>query len=144
MLIDTVRRADGAKKKRVRVGRGTASGHGKTSRRGHKGQKARSGGRVPLGFEGGQMPLQRRLPKSGFNSTKALTRDEIRLAELAKVDGDEVSPETLRKAGLVSANIKDIKIILQGEVKKAYKVSGVRVTKGAKAAIEKAGGKVEE
>lgn len=143
MLSSNIRRNDGAKKKPTRVGRGPGSGTGKTSRRGHKGQKARSGGKVMVGFEGGQMPLQRRLPKSGFNSRKALSRDEVRLAELVKVDGDVINMESLKKAGLINAGTKDVKIILQGSIEKAVTVSGIRVTKGAKAAIEKAGGKVE-
>ena len=132
----------GARKNRKRVGRGIGSGTGKTSGRGVKGQKSRSGVAIK-GFEGGQMPLQRRLPKFGFTSRKSLSRDEIRLAELNKIQGDEVTMETLRQARLIAVNIKDVKIILAGEISRPMTVKGLKITKGAQAAVEAAGGKVE-
>jgi large subunit ribosomal protein L15 len=144
MLTKSIHRNPGATPKRKRVGRGPGSGVGKTCGRGHKGQKARSGGNVRLGFEGGQMPIQRRLPKSGFTSQKSLFRDEVRLAELAKVEGSEVTLSTLKQAGVVGRTTLDVKIILKGDVTTAYQVTGVRVSKGARLAIEKAGGKVND
>ena len=145
MRLNTLSSVVGAAKSRRRVGRGIGSGRGKTCGRGHKGQKARSGGRVPFGFEGGQMPLYRRLPKFGFNSRKARERDEVRLAELTKVVGDEVSLSSLRAAGLINANIKRVKIIMRGSVERAFNISTeVELTKGARAAIEAAGGRIEE
>ena len=143
MRLNTIKPGEGAKKDAKRVGRGIGSGLGKTCGRGHKGQKSRSGGGSIIGFEGGQMPLQRRLPKFGFTSRKSLTRDEIRLAELSKIQGDEVTMETLRQARLIGENIKDVKIILAGEISRAITVKGIKITKGARAAIEAAGGKVE-
>ena len=132
-------------KVRRRVGRGIGSGRGKTCGKGHKGQKARSGGRVPFGFEGGQMPLYRRLPKFGFNSRKARERDEIRLSELSQVQGEDIDLTSLRAAGLINANIKRAKIILQGTVERAFNIKkDVEMTKGARAAIEAAGGRIEE
>jgi len=128
-----------------RLGRGIGSGRGKTCGKGHKGQKARSGARIPKGFEGGQMPLYRRLPKFGFNSRKARERDEIRLPELSKIEGNEVNLMTLRAAGLINANIKRAKIILQGKVERAFTIQkDVEMTNGARAAIEAAGGRIEE
>ena len=127
-----------------RVGRGIGSGLGKTCGRGHKGQKSRSGGTVRPGFEGGQMPLKQRLPKFGFTSRKSLVSAEIRLAELAKVTGDVVDLNSLKAANLITKNIENVKVVLSGEISKAVTVKGLRVTKGAKAAIEAAGGKIEE
>ena len=132
-----------ALKKSKRVGRGHGSGLGTTAGRGHKGAGQRSGHKYRFWFEGGQMPLQRRLPKFGFTSRKSLTRDEIRLAELNKIQGDEVTMETLRQARLIGENIKDVKIILAGEITRAMTVKGLKITKGAQAAVEAAGGKVE-
>lgn len=144
MRLNTLSPADGAKKSAKRLGRGIGSGLGKTSGRGHKGQKSRNnGGGVRRGFEGGQMPLYRRLPKFGFTSQKALVSAEIRLNDLAKVDG-EVTLESLKAANIISNNIQFAKVILAGEVKSAVVVRGLRVTQGAKAAIEAAGGSVEE
>ena len=127
-----------------RVGRGIGSGLGKTCGRGHKGLKSRSGGSVKPGFEGGQMPLQRRLPKFGFTSRIARVTAEIRLNEIAKVGKDVVDLAALKEADLVSDSIKRAKVILSGDIKKAVTIKGLAVTKGARAAIEAAGGKVEE
>ena len=143
MRLNTIKPAAGAKTDRKRVGRGIGSGVGKTCGRGHKGQKSRSGGNVQIGFEGGQMPIQRRLPKRGFRSTTANNIAEIRLHELNKVSGKVVDLASLRKAGLIHAGILRAKVIASGEVSKAVTLQGVTATKGAKAAIEKAGGKVE-
>ncbi|MCU7842675.1 MAG: 50S ribosomal protein L15 [Candidatus Thiodiazotropha sp. (ex Monitilora ramsayi)] len=143
MRLNTLQPATGSKTDRKRVGRGIGSGLGKTCGRGHKGQKSRSGGFHKVGFEGGQMPLQRRLPKVGFVSRVSLVAAEVRLGELAKVEGDEINLDTLKKAGLVSKATKQVKIFASGEVTRAVKVTGVRVSKGAKAAIEAAGGTVE-
>lgn len=144
MKLNSLKPADGSKSNRKRVGRGIGSGLGKTCGRGHKGQKSRSGGFTKVGFEGGQMPLQRRLPKVGFNSRKKLVTAEIRLNELALVSGDVVSLEALKEANIVSKNIKFVKVILSGSVDKAVTLKGVGVTKGAKEAIEAAGGTIEE
>ena len=134
----------GATKTRTRRGRGEGSGLGKTSGRGQKGQHARSGSGVRPGFEGGQMPIQRRLPKFGFTSRKSFVTDQVTLAEIAKVDGDTASLETLKAAGIVKKEIQFVKVVKSGEVSRAVTVSGLKVTKGAKEAIEAAGGKVEE
>lgn len=144
MRLNELKPAAGAKQVRKRVGRGIGSGFGKTGGRGHKGQKSRSGGFHKIGFEGGQMPLQRRLPKIGFSARKSASRDEIRLGELNKIDGDVVSIETLRKAGLITARIRRAKLVLSGDVDRAFSVQGLGATKGARAAIEAAGGKIED
>jgi len=144
MRLNTLAPAEGAKHSGKRVGRGTGSGLGKTAGRGHKGQKARSGGTVRAGFEGGQMPLQRRLPKFGFTSRKSFVSDEVTLSEIAKVEGDIVSLETLKAAGLVKKEILFVKVMKSGEVTRPVTVSGIKVTKGALEAINAAGGKVEE
>lgn len=144
MRLNTLSPAPGSTKNRKRVGRGIGSGIGKTGGRGHKGQKARSGGSIRVGFEGGQMPLQKRLPKYGFTSRIGRVTAEVRLAELNKVDGDVIDLATLMAADIVQRNIKRAKIVLSGELKKAVTVKGLAVTKGARAAIEAAGGKIEE
>jgi large subunit ribosomal protein L15 len=144
MRLNTLAPAPGHKSDKKRVGRGIGSGNGKTAGRGHKGLKARSGGKVRVGFEGGQMPLQKRLPKFGFTSRIGMVTAEIRLSELNSVVGDVVDLEALRSADLINANIKRAKIFLSGELKKSLTVKGLAVTKGAKAAIEAAGGKIEE
>lgn len=144
MRLNTLKPAAGAKKVGKRLGRGIGSGLGKTSGRGHKGQKARAGGFHKVGFEGGQMPLQRRLPKIGFRSQKAADSAEVRLHELAKVEGDVVDLLALKAANIVGQEINRVKVIASGSVEKAVTVKGVAVTKGARAAIEAAGGKVEE
>jgi large subunit ribosomal protein L15 len=144
MRLNDIKPPPGSKRGAKRVGRGIGSGLGKTGGRGHKGQKSRSGGFHKVGFEGGQMPLQRRLPKVGFRSRKALVSDEIRLHELGRVDGETIDMDALRKAGLISKGVKRVKIIAAGEVGRAVMVRGLAVTKGARAAIEAAGGKIEE
>lgn len=144
MRLNTLSPAPGSTHSKKRVGRGIGSGLGKTAGRGHKGLKSRSGGSVKPGFEGGQMPLQKRLPKYGFTSRIGRVTAEIRLNELNKVEGEIVDLETLKQADIIGANIKRAKIFASGEVTKAVTVKGLAVTKGAKAAIEAAGGKVEE
>jgi large subunit ribosomal protein L15 len=144
MQLNSLKPAAGSKSDRKRVGRGIGSGLGKTSGRGHKGQKSRSGGFHKVGFEGGQMPLQRRLPKVGFRSKSARTTGEVRLHELAKVDGDVVDLAALHKADILPASMTRAKVILSGVIERAVTVQGLRVTKGARAAIEAAGGKVED
>lgn len=144
MRLNTLKPAEGSKKSAKRLGRGIGSGLGKTGGRGHKGQKSRSGGFHKVGFEGGQMPLQRRLPKVGFTSRKAKFMAEIRLPELTKVEGDVVDLLALKAANIIGHQIKGAKVILSGEITKAVTVKGLGVTKGARAAIEAAGGKVED
>ncbi len=143
MRLNTLRPAPGSRRDAERVGRGAGSGMGKTASRGHKGQKSRSGGFHKVGFEGGQMPLQRRVPKVGFRSRKGLYVAEVRLSELGQVEGDVVSLETLKAAGIVARNVRDAKVIASGEVSRGVTLQGLRATAGARAAIEKAGGKVE-
>ncbi|MCM2973659.1 MULTISPECIES: 50S ribosomal protein L15 [Larsenimonas] len=144
MKLNTLSPAPGSKHAAKRVGRGIGSGLGKTGGRGHKGLKSRSGGSVKPGFEGGQMPLQRRLPKFGFTSHKALKSQEVRLAELGLVDGDVADLESLKAANVLKDATQFAKVILSGELDKAVTVRGLKVTKGARAAIEAAGGKVED
>ena len=144
MRMNTIKPPNGSRHTAKRVGRGIGSGLGKTSGRGHKGQKSRAGGYHKVGFEGGQMPIQRRLPKVGFRSRKSLTTAEIRLSELNAVEGDTVDLLSLRAANLITENVTMVKIFQSGEVKKAVTVKGLRVSKGARAAIEAAGGKVED
>ncbi|MGB5439907.1 MAG: 50S ribosomal protein L15 [Gammaproteobacteria bacterium] len=144
MHLNTLKPAAGSKKDAKRVGRGIGSGLGKTCGRGHKGQSSRSGGFHKIGFEGGQMPLQRRLPKVGFTARTSRLASELRLHELALVDGDVVDLEALKKANLVSRLTRRVKIIASGTLDKAVIVKGLQVTKGARASIEAAGGKVEE
>ena len=144
MRLNELSPAPGSKPVAKRVGRGIGSGLGKTGGRGHKGQKSRSGGKVAPGFEGGQMPIHRRLPKFGFTSRKAQYVAEIRLNELALAEGDVVDLAALKAADVIGEKIKEARVILSGEVKKAVTVKGLKVTKGAKAAIEAAGGKVED
>jgi len=143
MQLNDLRSAPGARKSALRVGRGIGSGLGKTCGRGHKGQTSRTGGSIAPGFEGGQNPLYRRLPKFGFVSQKKLSHAEIRTAELNKVAGDVVSLQTLREAGLVNAQIDSVKVMLSGEIGRALVLQGIGVSKGARAAIEAAGGRVE-
>lgn len=144
MRLNSLSPAAGSKAASKRVGRGIGSGLGKTCGRGHKGQKSRSGGGVKPGFEGGQMPLQRRLPKFGFTSRTARFNAEIRLNELAKVEADVIDLASLKAADLVTDNIKTAKVVLSGEIDKAVTLRGLKVTKGARAAIEAAGGKIED
>ena len=142
MELNTIKPAPGAKKPRRRVGRGGGSGLGKTAGRGHKGQKARAGGYHKVGFEGGQMPLQRRLPKRGFLAVTIDKAVEVRSGDLKRIPGGTIDLDGLKKAGLVAKDTKRAKIILAGKVEKAFKVSGLGASKGAKAAIEGAGGSV--
>lgn len=144
MRLNSLKPAAGSKTNRKRVGRGIGSGFGKTAGRGHKGQKSRSGGFHKVGFEGGQMPLQRRLPKVGFRSKLARVTGELRLNEIAKVDGDVVDMDALHRADILPINVSRAKVILSGAIDRAVTVRGIRVTKGARAAIEAAGGKVED
>lgn len=144
MHLNTIAPAPGAKKSSKRLGRGIGSGLGKTGGRGHKGQTSRSGGTVKPGFEGGQMPIQRRLPKFGFTSRKSLVTDQVTLSEISRVEGDVVSLETLKAAGLVKKEMLHVKVLKSGEISRAVTISGLKVTKGALEAIQAAGGKVEE
>ena len=144
MHLNTLKPGAGSQKSRKRVGRGIGSGLGKTCGRGHKGQKSRSGGSIRRGFEGGQQPLQMRLPKFGFNSAKARTTAEVTLSEIAKVDGDVVDMQTLEKANMVQGAMKRAKVILSGSIDRPLTLKGIKATKGARAAIEAAGGKIEE
>ena len=144
MRLNTIKPADGARSARKRVGRGIGSGLGKTAGRGHKGQRSRSGGYPKVGFEGGQMPLQRRLPKRGFRSRRNPKVEEIRLNEVDSMDAEVVDLSSLRQAGLVHTGIQYAKIIASGEINRAVTVRGLGVTKGARAAIEKAGGRIED
>ncbi len=129
---------------RKRVGRGIGSGLGKTGGRGHKGQKSRSGGNIPARFEGGQQPLQMRLPKFGFNSAMARTTAEVTLSELGKVDADVIDLDALKAANIINGSYTRAKVMLSGSIDKAVTLKGIRVTKGARTAIEAAGGKIEE
>jgi large subunit ribosomal protein L15 len=143
MQLNTIKPATGSKKARRRVGRGMGSGLGKTAGRGHKGQKSRAGGFHKVGFEGGQMPLQRRLPKRGFKSALKKYAAEITLGELERLGKDEVDLLTLKAAGLVRELVKTVKVIKSGELKRKVSLKGIGATVGAKAAIEAAGGSVE-
>jgi large subunit ribosomal protein L15 len=143
MYLNTLKPAKGSNKAAKRVGRGIGSGSGKTCGRGHKGQKSRTGGGVRVGFEGGQMPLQMRLPKFGFSSRVGRYSAEVRLSEIELSGLDTITLPVLVEKNIVPARTKKAKIILSGEISRAVSVSGVSVTKGAKAAIEKAGGKIE-
>ena len=143
MKLNTLSPAEGSKKDRKRAGRGMGSGLGKTAGRGHKGQKSRSGGYHKVGFEGGQMPLQRRLPKRGFASRTARYNDEVRLYQVQVMKSDVIDLESLKSEGLVGHDTRKVKIINTGELTRAVTIKGLGVTKGAQAAIEAAGGKVE-
>src|SRR3990167_2216436 len=143
MNLNTLKPAPGSKTPAKRLGRGIGSGKGKTCGRGHKGQRARAGGVHKIGFEGGQMPLQRRMPKSGFRSKKSLVREEIRLSDLNSITSEDIIDiEALRSAGLIRGTTKYVKIILSGQVNKALTIRGLELTAGAQKAIEALGGKV--
>jgi large subunit ribosomal protein L15 len=144
MRLNTIKPGAGSRKDAKRVGRGIGSGFGKTCGRGHKGQKSRSGGFHKVGFEGGQMPLQRRLPKVGFGSRLARTTTEVRLHELAHVDADVIDLAALQQANVVSRITRRVKVFASGSLDKAITLKGIQVTRGARAAIEAAGGKVED
>lgn len=143
MLLNTIQPGAGAKHAKRRVGRGIGSGLGKTSGRGHKGQKSRAGGFHKVGFEGGQMPLQRRLPKRGFKSLTARFNAEVRLSELNLLPVDEIDLLALKQAGLVNAQALVAKVVLSGKIERAVKLRGIAATAGARAAIEAAGGSIE-
>ena len=143
MRLNTLKPSPGAKRPRLRVGRGASAGQGKTCGRGVKGQRARKGGYHKVGFEGGQMPIQRRLPKVGFRSAMAATRAEVRLDQLAKIDAAVIDVEALIKAGVVPAGTERAKVVLSGKLDKAVTLKCVASTRGARAAIEAAGGKIE-
>jgi large subunit ribosomal protein L15 len=144
MQLNDLSPAWGSKKPKRRLGRGSGSGLGKTSGKGHKGQKARKSGNVRPGFEGGQQPFQNRVPKFGFRSRVGMHTAEVRLSELAKVDGEQVDLDTLKQANVLKRSVKRARIVLSGTIDRAVAVRGVKVTKGARAAIEAAGGKVED
>ncbi len=144
MRLNTLSPAPGSRKNAKRVGRGIGSGYGKTAGRGHKGQKSRSGGKVAAGFEGGQMPLQKRLPKYGFSSRIGRTTAQIRVGELNAVEADVVDLAALKATDLVKQDVTRARVFLSGELTKAVTVKGLKVTKGAREAIEQAGGKVED
>jgi large subunit ribosomal protein L15 len=144
MRLNTLKPGHGSKRPRLRVGRGASAGQGKTCGRGVKGQRARKGGYHKVGFEGGQTPLDRRLPKFGFRSGIAMTRAEVRLNELEKIEGGIVDLESLKKAGVIPVFAERAKVVLSGELKKAVTLKGIGATKGARAAIEAAGGSIEE
>jgi large subunit ribosomal protein L15 len=144
MRLNTLSPAPGSRKPRTRVGRGGGSGLGKTAGRGHKGQKARKSGNVRPGFEGGQMPLQQRLPKYGFSSAIARVTAQLRLEELNKVKGDVVDLDTLKASNVIARNIERVRVFQKGTVNRALTLQGVAVTKGARAAIEAAGGRIVE
>jgi len=143
MKLNTIKPGEGSRTSSKRVGRGIGSGLGKTGGRGHKGQKSRSGGKVQTGFEGGQMPLQRRLPKVGFTSRTKRFKAEVRLSEIEKLDVDTIDLVSLKQGGIIPGFIKEAKIIKSGEITKAVTIQGLAATAGAKAAIEAVGGKVE-
>jgi large subunit ribosomal protein L15 len=144
MRLNTIKPAAGSRRLRLRVGRGASAGQGKTCGRGVKGQRARKGGYHKVGFEGGQMPLQRRMPKVGFRSAIKVLRAEVRLHELAAVTAAVIDLAALKAAQIVSVHAERAKVVLSGELKKAVHLKGIGVTKGARAAIESAGGKVED
>lgn len=144
LSLNTLRPAEGSKTAPRRVGRGIGSGLGKTCGRGHKGQKARAGGFHKIGFEGGQMPIQRRLPKVGFTSRKSLESTQVRLGSLEFLDAEVIDIEVLKAAGLVNKNIKYVKVFASGEINKAITLKGIKVTKGVRQFIEEKGGKVLE
>ena len=144
MKLNTIKPAVGEKTSRKRVGRGMGSGLGKTCGRGHKGQQSRSGGFTKIGFEGGQMPLQRRLPKIGFTSRISKTTSQITLSELDKLTETDINIDVLKQNNLVTKNITRVKVMLSGEIKRAVNLTGIRATKGAKAAIEVAKGTIKE
>ncbi len=143
MKLNELKPAEGSKRPRKRVGRGIGSGTGKTAGRGHKGQRARSGGYHKVGFEGGQMPLARRLPKRGFTSLSRDDNAQVRLSDLNKIKGEEVDLLVLKQAGILANRVVSAKVILAGKIEKKLKVRGLGVTKGARAAIEAAGGSIE-
>jgi large subunit ribosomal protein L15 len=144
MQLNTLSPAEGEKKSRKRVGRGIGSGFGKTCGRGHKGQKSRSGGFSKVGFEGGQMPLQRRLPKVGFSSRVSIITSQVTLSEINNLEEKEITVDVLKQHNLITKNIKRVKVMLSGEITRAVTLTGIKATKGARSAIEAAKGSVKE
>ena len=144
MQLNTLKSAKGSRTRKKRVGRGMGSGYGKTCGRGYNGQKSRTGGRIRAGFEGGQQPLQLRLPKFGFNSAKARVTAEVTLSELAKLDVDVINLQALKEADVIKERMLRAKVMLSGKINKAITLQGIGITKGARKAIESAGGKIEE
>jgi len=144
MQLNTLAPAEGEKRSRKRVGRGIGCGFGKTCGRGHKGQKSRSGGFTKVGFEGGQMPLQRRLPKVGFSSRVSIITSQVTLSEINNLEEKEITVDVLKQHNLVTKNIKRVKVMLSGEITRAVTLTGIKATKGARAAIEAAKGSVNE
>ena len=144
MQLNTLSPAEGEKKSRKRVGRGIGSGFGKTCGRGHEGQKSRSGGFSKVGFEGGQMPLQRRLPKVGFSSRVSIITSQVTLSEIDKLEETEITVDVLKTHNLITKNIKRVKVMLSGEITRAVTLTGIKATKGARSAIEAAKGSVSE
>lgn len=144
MYLNTLSPDPGSKPCKKRLGRGIGSGLGKTSGKGHKGQKARAGGYHRINFEGGQMPIQRRLPKMGFRSRVNKFIDEVNLTELASIDADIIDLDVLKVHGIINKSIREVKVILSGELTSSIKIRGLRVTKGARSVIEQAGGSIEE
>lgn len=144
MKLNTIKPAGGAKRGKIRVGRGIGSGFGKTAGRGHKGQRARSGGRGKIGFEGGQMPLQRRLPKRGFRSAMARFSVQLRLSDLQKLEATEIDLLTLKNAGVIPPATQQVKVIKSGELARKVSLKGIKVTRGAREAIDAAGGSIQD
>ena len=142
MKLNDINPHPGSRKKRKRLGRGISAGQGKTCGRGHKGQKSRSGGKVRVGFEGGQLPLQRRVPRFGFRSRIGGVTAEVRVGELNRINGDEITLESLKDANVLSKDVKRARVFLSGEIHRAMTIKGLGVTRGARAAIEKAGGTI--
>ncbi|MCX7114476.1 MAG: 50S ribosomal protein L15 [Gammaproteobacteria bacterium] len=143
MMLNTLSPTPGSRKNRRRVGRGIGSGLGKTCGKGHKGQKSRSGGFTKINFEGGQMPIQRRLPKMGFKSKMSRFVDEVTLSEINLIEGQEITLNSLKQAGLVLPMIKKVKVIASGEISRSVHLKGIFVTKGARLAVEQAGGQID-
>ncbi|MCY4143385.1 MAG: 50S ribosomal protein L15 [Gammaproteobacteria bacterium] len=144
MKLNELQNPPGSRRQRRRVGRGVSAGQGKTCGRGHKGQKSRSGGSLPARFEGGQLPLQQRIPTFGFRSRIGRVTDEIRLHELESMEGEIADLESLRKAGLITSTVKRVRVIQSGKLERPIVVKGLKVTKGARESIEAAGGRVED
>ena len=144
MKLNDINPRRGSRKQRKRLGRGISAGQGKTCGRGHKGQKSRSGGKVRIGFEGGQLPLQRRVPRFGFRSRIGAVTAEVRVGELVRVAGDEITLDSLKAANVLSKDVKRARVFMSGEIHRAVTIKGLSVTQGARAAIEKMGGTIED
>ena len=144
MKLNDINPRRGSRKQRKRLGRGISAGQGKTCGRGHKGQKSRSGGKVRIGFEGGQLPLQRRVPRFGFRSRIGSVTAEVRVGELVRVAGDEITLDSLKAANVLSKDVKRARVFMSGEIHRAVTIKGLSVTQGARAAIEKMGGTIED